>query len=136
MDITLCCELLNDVLQHPDLDQHRTVCIDHINSDWIGELDIATYMQYSVLMKLCCIACCASCKLQRFHILAQLLLVLGFLPHGHTLFLPDDNLDLFLFNAAVNLLRAMEFGIMRSAIITVRSVLCMYNETVIIVLPQ
>ncbi len=40
MDITLCCELLNDVLKHPNLDKHRSVYIDHINSDWIGTVYI------------------------------------------------------------------------------------------------
>ncbi len=36
MDIGLSCELLNDVLQHPYLEKHRTVFIEHINSEWIG----------------------------------------------------------------------------------------------------
>ena len=40
MDISLCCELLNDVLKHPHLDKHRSVYIDHINSDWIGTLHV------------------------------------------------------------------------------------------------
>ena len=55
-----------------------------------------------------------------FFLTVQFLLVLGFLPQGHTLFLTDENLNLSLLSAAIVFLQGVELAVSRSAIITSR----------------
>ena len=40
MDLKLTRELLNDIVSHPDSEDHRSVLLVHINVEWISEIII------------------------------------------------------------------------------------------------
>ena len=116
LDLNIALELLRNILKEPTSERHRSVLVDHINNEWIGELVLECVKMFTYVLSPP-LSLPLSLSLLSLS-LAQLFLIVGFLPKENSLVLLDEYLDLALLNCAVSYLQGIELAVTRAAIYT------------------
>ena len=52
LDLNIALELLRNILKEPTSERHRSVLVDHINNEWIGELVLECVKMFTYILSL------------------------------------------------------------------------------------